>query len=103
MSIIDIDAVQAAALRFGHDSNPDEPLLRPYFQTLLGLAIKWSERGLLPYRLPTPQSADLRRATDLIQRQLGQPLSVPALARAAAMPERTLHRRFQPGFFRLCV
>lgn len=82
------------ALRFGHDSNPDEPLLRPYFQTVIGLAIEWSERGLLPYHLPTPQSAELRRATNLIQRQLGQPISVPALARAAAMSERTLHRRF---------
>jgi AraC-like DNA-binding protein len=82
------------ALRWSHDGDPGEPLLRPYFQTVLGLALEWSERGLLPYRLPVPQSDALRRVTERIQRQLGQPLSVPALARAAAMSERTLQRRF---------
>lgn len=82
------------AIRFGHDADPCDPLLRPFFQTVLGLSLEWSERGLLPFRLPTPQSDALQRVTDLIKRRLGQPLSVPDLARAAAMSERTLQRRF---------
>ncbi len=82
------------AVRWSHRSDPADPLLRPFFQTVAGLSLEWSERGLLPYRLPLPQSDALRRVTDLIQRQLGQPLSVPALARVAAMSERTLQRRF---------
>lgn len=83
------------AVRFSHQHDPQDPLLRTYFQTVLALALEWTEHGVLPFRLPVPQSDPLLRVTRLIRKQLGSPLSVPDLARAAAMSERTLHRRFQ--------
>jgi AraC-like DNA-binding protein len=82
------------ATRWSHDSDPADPLLRLYFQTLARLTLEWSERGRLPYRLPLAQSEPLQRATQRIRRQLGSPLAVADIARAAAMSERTLRRHF---------
>lgn len=82
------------AARWSHASDPHDPLLQLYFKTLAELAREWCERGRLPYRLPRAQSDPLKRATRLILRRLGSPLSVPDIAQAAAMSERTLRRHF---------
>ncbi|MBL8636627.1 MAG: helix-turn-helix transcriptional regulator [Myxococcales bacterium] len=82
------------AMRWNHQSDPDDPLLHSYFSTLGQLALEWSEQGALPFRLPVPPSDELRRVTRLIRDRLDESLSVADLAKAAALSERTLRRRF---------
>jgi AraC-like DNA-binding protein len=82
------------AMRWSHRSEPRDPLLRSFFITLAALALEWSEQGALPFRLPLARSAELRRAVRLVRDKLADPIGVPDLARAAAMSERTLRRRF---------
>lgn len=82
------------AMRWSHKSDPRDPLLRPFFTTLATLALEWSEQGALPFRLPLARSAELRRAARLVRSKLCDPIGIVDLARAAALSERTLRRRF---------
>jgi AraC-like DNA-binding protein len=82
------------AMRWNHQSDPRDPLLQSYFSTLGQLAAEWSDHGALPFRLPVPQSEALRRATRIIADRLDEALSVTDLAKAVALSERTLRRRF---------
>jgi AraC-like DNA-binding protein len=82
------------AMRWPHDSDPHDPLLRTYFVTLAALALEWTESHPLPFRLPVAQSAPLRRATRLARARLGTPIGVADLAQAAAVSVRTLRRQF---------
>jgi transcriptional regulator GlxA family with amidase domain len=82
------------AMRWNHQSDPCDPLLLSYFSTLGQLALTWIEQGALPFRLPVPQSEALRRATQILAERLDEALSVAELAKAAALSERTLRRRF---------
>ena len=83
------------ALRWNHHSDPHDPLARSYFATLGMLALEWSERVALPFRLPVPQSEELQRATRFVHGRIGSPIGVSDIAKAAALSERTLRRRFQ--------
>ena len=82
------------AMRWPHDCDPRDPLLRSFFTTLAALALSWSEQAALPFRLPLPRSAELVRAARLVRGKLGDPIGIADLARAAALSERTLRRRF---------
>lgn len=83
-----------AAMRWNHQTDPMEPLLRPYFVTLSLLALELCEKARLPFHLPIPTSEELRRATQLVRDKLGSPIGVGDLAKAAALSERSLRRRF---------
>jgi AraC-like DNA-binding protein len=82
------------AMRWSHKSDPRDPLLQSFFVTLATLALEWSEADELPFRLPVARSPELRRAAGLLRKAIDQPLQIAELARAAALSERTLRRRF---------
>jgi len=83
------------AMRWDHRSSPHDPLLQSYFVTLGRLALEWSENDPLPFHLPHPQSDELLRATRLVRTRLASPIGIGDIAKAAALSERTLRRRFQ--------
>lgn len=84
-----------SAMRWDHKTDPSLPLLRPYFVSLSLLVLELCENAKLPFRLPVPSSDELRRVTQFVRDNLGRPIGVCDLAKAAALSERTLRRRFQ--------
>lgn len=82
------------AMRWPHESHPDDPLARPFFLALAALAAEWAVQDAYPFHLPAARSDELRRATEHALARLGDPLAIEDLARAAGVSTRTLARRF---------
>jgi len=82
------------AMRWTHESDPEDPLARPFFLALAALASEWAEKDAYPFRLPAARSVELRRATEHALARLGDPLAIDDLARTAGVSTRTLARRF---------
>ncbi|MEZ4299939.1 MAG: AraC family transcriptional regulator [Polyangiaceae bacterium] len=79
------------------DFGPHRPAVTPledtFFRTLGALAVEWTSAPL-PFHLPVARTPELARAMDHLLTDLSAPHTLAAAARAAALSERTLARRF---------
>ncbi|HSO00205.1 MAG TPA: helix-turn-helix transcriptional regulator [Candidatus Nanopelagicales bacterium] len=82
------------AMRWDHESDPEDRTAGPFFRAFAALTAEWIERNAHPYRLPTARSPELSRATAFILARLADPIGVEDAARAAGASTRTLARRF---------
>jgi AraC-like DNA-binding protein len=81
-----------ASSRFGPTRDPADPLANDLLRALVGLAHEQAARAA-PTRLPRPRDGQLARAVAFTLSHLHEPVTVPEIARAAGLSERSLHRR----------
>lgn len=81
------------ARRWNAQRDPDDQLANLYFETVSALAGEWVHCDVR-LQLPMPTSSELKLACDYLIAHIDEP-SLAGAARAAAVSERTLSRRFR--------